>query len=269
MVGGGGALLQDDHVFPDVSTQKIHSHWRFCCYPPPTLLKWAFPRSRRGWKWHPISLRLSVWGGGHPLISTFRVHAIMGLPIHRQRTHRHVLTTVRTMYPYPLSWPVSKSSPRHSSFIRCLWLGPLYPTCAEDHPNHSPDISLKSHYFKYPGQGVELPLYLNWVHWCNQAIIRIEKGGMMSHLPSPPVLTYHYPCHQLDPVPHHCIHHNIKKIGVQWVSLRHPPETLKRCPVVPPCVSHHPKPVPVLPEKTAGPRSHAVTLQDLQAYVPV
>ena len=48
-----------------------------------------------------------------------------------------------------------------------------------------------------------------------------------------------------------------------------PPETLECCHVLPSCTSCHTKPDPVLTKDASAPSYHAITLQDLQAYVPV
>ena len=68
----------------------------------------------------------------------------------------------------------------------------------------------KSHRVKQPSQVVECPLHPDWVRRYDQAMVHVEKGGTVLHLPYPPVLPSRPPFHQRDPLPYHYVHHHIK-----------------------------------------------------------
>ena len=44
------ALLQDDHVVPEMSVQEMQYRYRPRRQPPPTPIDWELPWFRRGWK---------------------------------------------------------------------------------------------------------------------------------------------------------------------------------------------------------------------------
>ena len=91
----------------------------------------------------------------------------------------------------------------------------------------------------------------------------------MSALPSASALPACVFYHLLYPVTNHCIHHHMEYGGGQRVPLCHPPKTHKLLPVVASRSCNHPQPISVRTEDAARSRSHAASLQDFQAYVPV
>ena len=68
---------------------------------------------------------------------------------------------------------------------------------------------------------------------------------------------------------HHCVHHYIENFREHRAPLSHPPKTLELFSVISARVRHHYQYVPIGTEDTEIPRPHSVTLQDIQAYVPV
>ena len=59
-------------------------------------------------------------GGGLPILSPSRVHAVLSLSMYLQQHQFQVLTTVRALHPYPLYGPVYYSLPCHPPLVICV-----------------------------------------------------------------------------------------------------------------------------------------------------
>ena len=68
---------------------------------------------------------------------------------------------------------------------------------------------------------------------------------------------------------YHRAHHHIEYGRHQWVPLCHSSLSVEGFSVVFSCPLHHLKPLPISAEESEVPRPHAISLQDVQAPVPV
>ena len=118
-------------------------------------------------------------GRGLQLISPSCIHSILGLTMHDQQPCRNVLTTVQTLYSYPLSFPVHWSLRCHPSLIRCLRMGPSCPAETADHSDSLLGVFPNSNSVKQPVQGFKRPLQIDQFLSMQPGHHPYRNGGMI------------------------------------------------------------------------------------------
>ena len=93
-----------------------------CCRPSRTPINGAVPRSPVGQEGYPVGTCLPTGVRVLPTLSLTRFLPMLYMHVARQRPERHILPSLRALYPTPLPLPVGSARSHHLSPVRRLRL---------------------------------------------------------------------------------------------------------------------------------------------------
>ena len=240
-------------------------HFRTCCRSSRASLHWSAMRASLVREGHAIHPRLFPHGQVFPTPSLLWRSPMMSHLVPLHRSCHHILPALPVLYLPLLLLQVGGYLPRYPSLVCCLRLIPRRTSGAEDHADCLPEISPQAHPIKQADQVIKCTLEPSGVRQCNHAISHVEEGSLVPTLLSmiAPILRALY--HHRHRVYHHCIHHHIKYVGGERISLCHSTRSLKLRLVVSACPCYHCQLPPIRLEDPTGLGAHTVPFHDLQA----